>query len=149
MVSAQTLHRRAVRVLPEVIKTSGVLLETAEQNELAALLFPLRRRSSGAVLFRISTEMAEAMGNEPLVYLKEATRAREGLGRGCAPFVYRQWRRAWIPARWVSTISLEHAEESPRSISGSVQACFTTKTDGKALLMVIPDKRMAAYVWRD
>lgn len=149
MVNAQTLHRRAVRVLPEVIKTSGVLLETAEQNELAALLFPLRRRSSGAVLFRISMEMAEAMGNEPLAYLKEATRAREGLGRGRAPFVYREWRRAWIPAHWVSAISLDHAEQSPRSSSGSVQAFFTAKNDGKALLVVILDKRMAAYVWRD
>ncbi|HEX7804355.1 MAG TPA: hypothetical protein VF471_16555 [Pseudoxanthomonas sp.] len=149
MVNAQTLHRRAVRVLPEVIKTSGVLLETAEQNELAAMLFPLRRRSNGAVLFRISTEMAEAMGNEPLVYLKEATRAREGLGRGGAPFVYKQWRTAWIPRYWMPTISHPHVGASPRSLGGSVQACFTTKTDGKALLVVIPDERMAVYIWRD
>lgn len=149
MANAQTLHRRAVRVLPGVIKTSGVLLETAEQNELAALLFPLRRRSSGAVLFRISAEMAEAMGNEPLVYLKEATRAREGLGRQDAPFAYKEWRRAWIPAHWIPTVSRSHTEESRHSIDGSVQACFTTKTDDKALLVVVPDKRIAAYVWHD
>lgn len=149
MVNAQTLHRRAARVLPEVIKTSGVLLETVEHSELAAMLFPLRRRSSGAVLFRISTEMTEAMGKEPLVYLKEATRAREGLGRGRAPFAYRTWRRAWIPACWISAISRDRAEQSPRSIDGPVQAYFTTKTDGKGLLVVIPDKRMVAYVWRD
>jgi hypothetical protein len=149
MVNMHTLHRRAARVLPEVIKTSGVLLEGAGQDELAAMLFPLRRKSTGAVLFRISTEMAEAMGREPLVYLREATRAREGLGRRRAPFAYREWRRAWIPVRWISTISRDHAEQSPRSIDGSVQAYFTTKTDGKALLVVIPDKHMAAYVWRD
>lgn len=149
MVSVQTLHRRAARVLPEAIKTSGVLLETAEQSELAAMLFPLRRRSSGAVLFRISAAMAEAMENEPLVYLKGATQAREGLGRWGAPFVYKEWRRAWIPAYWISAIARNSAEESPHSTDGSVQACFTTKTDGKALLVVIPDKRIAAYVWRD
>jgi hypothetical protein len=149
MVNVQTLHRRAARVLPEVIKTSGVLLEAAGENELAAMLFPLRRKSSGAVLFRISTEMAEAMGNEPLVYLKEATRAREGLGRRRSPFMYREWRRAWIPARWIPTISRNPAEEASHLIGGSVQAYFTTKTDGKALLVVIPDNRIAAYVWRD
>jgi hypothetical protein len=147
MVNAQTLHRRAVRVLPEVIKTSGVLLEQAGQNELAAMLFPLRRRSNGAVLFRISAEMAEAMGNEPLIYLKEATRARQGLGRGRAPFVYREWRSARIPACWISTMLAGHAQS--HSIAGSAQVYFTTKTDGKALLAVIPDKRIAAYVWRD
>lgn len=149
MVNAQTLHRRAARVLPEVIKTSGVLLETVEHSELAAMLFPLRRRSSGAVLFRISTEMAEAMGNEPLVYLKEAMRAREGLGRGCAPFVYKEWRRAWIPAHWISAIARNSGEEPLHSTDGSVQTCFTTRTDDKALLVVIPDRRIAAYVWRD
>lgn len=149
MVNAQTLHRRAVRVLPEIIKTSGMLLETAEHGELAAMLFPLRRRSSGAVLFRISSEMAEAMGSEPLAYLKEATRAREGLGRRGAPFVYREWRGAWIPAHWISTISRDRAEQPFRSVGESVQAYFTTETDGKALLVVIPDERMAAYVWRD
>ena len=149
MVNAQTLHRRAVRVLPEVIKTSGVLLEDAGQNELAAMLFPLRRRSNGAVLFRISAEMAEAMGSDPLVYLKEATRAREGLGRGRAPFVYREWRSAWLPAHWISTLSRKHAEASPHFADGPVQAFFTTKTDGKALLVVIPDRRVAAYAWRD
>lgn len=149
MVNAQTLHRRAARVLPEVIKTSGVLLDEAGQNELAAMLFPLRRISNGAVLFRISTEMAETMGNEPLAYLKEATQAREGLGRGHVPFVYREWRRAWMPAHWISAISGKHAEEVSHSAGGSVQVYFTTKTDGKALLVVIPDRRIAAYVWRD
>ena len=149
MVNAQILHRRAARVLPEAIKTSGVLLETVEHSELSAMLFPLRRRSSGAVLFRISTEMAEAMGNEPLVYLKEATRAREGLGRDCAPFAYKEWRRAWIPAHWISAIARNSGEESPHSMDGSVQACFTTRTDGKALLVVIPDRSIAAYVWSD
>jgi hypothetical protein len=42
-----------------------------------------------------------------------------------------------------------HSEEASRSIGESAQVYFTTKTDGKALLAVIPDKRIAAYVWRD
>lgn len=149
MVNAQTLHRRAVRVLPEVIKTSGVLLETTEQNELAAMLFPLRRRSNGAVLFRISSDMADAMGDEPLAYLKEATRAREALVRWNAPFAYKQWCTAWIPRYWVPAISRPLAVASPRAINGPVQVCFTTKTDKKALLVVIPDERIAVYIWRD
>ncbi len=149
MLNVQTLHRRAARVLPEVIKTSGVLLEDAGQNELAAMLFPLRRKSTGAVLFRISAEMIDAMGNQPLTYLKEAMRAREGLGRRCAPFAYKEWRAARLPAQWVSAISPNRAEQAPDSRDGWLQLFFTTKTDGKALLVVLPSVRLLAYVWRD
>ena len=149
MVNVQTLHRRAARVLPEVIKTSGVLLEEAGQSELAAMLFPLRRKSTGGVLFRISAETIRAMGDQPLAYLKEAMRAREGLGRRHTPFTYREWRRVWMPERWVSKISRKPVEESSHLTGRSVQAYFTTKTDGKALLVVIPDICTAAYVWRD
>lgn len=145
MVNAQTLHRRAARVLPEVIKTSGVLLETAEQNELAAMLFPFRRKSSGAVLFRLSAGMLEAMADEPLAYLKEATRARHGLGRRCEPFVYREWRAAHIPGSWLTATG----NSSNQAYPPSVLAYFTTKTDGKASVVVIPDEGMVAYVWRD
>lgn len=145
MVNVQTLHRRAARVLPEVIKTSGVLLEDDRESRLTALLFPLRRKSSGAVLFRLSAETLEAMESEPLVYLKEATRAREGLGRRDDPFVYREWRVVSIPASWVA-IAL-------RSCAGwlapSVRAYFTAKTDGKAVVVVVPEARLAAYVWCD
>lgn len=149
MVNVQTLHRRAARVLPEVIGTSGVLLENAEQNQLAAMLFPLRRKSTGAVLFRISTETTMAMGGRPLAYLKEAMRAREGLGRRCAPFAYREWRSARIPAHWVSTMAPDAVEEASDSSDGSLQVFFTVKTDGKALLVLLPGARLVAYVWRD
>lgn len=149
MVNVQTLHRRAARVLPEVIKTSGVLLEDAGQNELAAMLFPLRRKSTGAVLFRISAETIHAMRDQPLAYLKEAMRAREGLGRRCAPFAYKKWRSARIPAQWIPEILLNRTEEAPDSGDGSLQAFFTVKTDGKALLVLLPGARLLAYVWCD
>ena len=145
MVNVQTLHRRAARVLPEVIKTSGVLLEDARENRLTALLFPLRRKSSGAVLFRLSTETLEAMESEPLVYLKEATRAREGLGRRGDPFVYREWRVVSIPTSWVAIVLRSCAGR----LTPSVRAYFTAKTDGKAVVVVVPDARLAAYVWCD
>ena len=145
MVNAQTLHRRAVRVLPEVIKTSGVLLETPEQSKLAAMLFPFRRRSSGAVLFRLSEEVIGAMADEPLAFLSAATRARDGIGRQHEPFVYREWRAARLPGDWVSVfanrIDARHAEPW--------HAYFTNRTDGKASLVVIPDERLVAYVWCD
>lgn len=144
MVNAQTLHRRAVRVLPEVIKTSGVLLETAEHSELAAMLFPFRRRSNGAVLFRLSEEMLAAMGDDPLSVLSDATRARGGIGPRGEPFVYRQWRTARIPGNWIAKAGCGD-EIRERALL----AYFTTRTDGKASLVVIPDERTAAYVWRD
>jgi len=145
MVNVQTLHRRAARVLPEAIKTSGVLLEDAGQNELAAMLFPLRRKSTGAVLFRISVETIDAMGDRPLAYLKEAMRAREGLGRRREPFVYREWRVARVPECWVSRIS----QIQSRLSTQFVDVFFTTKTDGKAWVVVAPNRRLAAYLWCD
>ena len=145
MVNVQTLHRRAARVLPEVIKTSGVLLEDAGQNELAAMLFPLRRKSTGAVLFRLSDETLKAMERRSLVYLREATRAREGRGRRSDPFMYREWRAAHIPGSWLAMMLGSNLD---RRIP-SVRVYFTTKTDGKAIVVVVPDARVAAYVWRD
>lgn len=145
MINAQTLHRRAVRVLPEVIQTSGVLLEETEQSAISALLFPLRRRSSGAVLFRIAPETLFGMGDQPLLYLKEATRAREGLGRQRMPFAYREWRRTRIPGHWLPAA----AQRLLPPTSERVPACFTTKTDGKALVVVVPQAGLAAYLWND
>jgi hypothetical protein len=145
MVNAQTLHRRAVRVLPEVIKTSGVLLETAEQSELAAMLFPFRRRSSGAVLFRLSEEMLAAMGDDPLAFLGAATRARDGIGPRKQPFVYSQWRVARLPGNWTSM----GASRADALHAKPLRAYFANRMDGKASLVVIPDERIVSYVWRD
>jgi hypothetical protein len=145
MVNAQTLHRRAVRVLPEVIKTSGVLLETPEQSRLAAMLFPFRRRSSGAVLFRLSEEIIGAMADEPLAFLSAATRARNGIGRQREPFVYREWRAARLTGDWFSV----RTNRSDGPHARPWHAYFTNRTDGKASLVVIPDERIVAYVWRD
>jgi hypothetical protein len=144
MINAQTLHRRAVRVLPEVIKTSGVLLETPEHSKLAAMLFPFRRRSNGAVLFRLSEEMLAAMSNDPLACLSEATRARGGIGLRGEPFVYRRWRIARIPGNWFAKASC-----GDENCERALLAYFTTRIDGKASLVVIPDEKTAAYVWRD
>ena len=134
MVNVQTLHRRAARVLPEVIKTSGVLLGDTAEHELTALLFPLRRKSSGALMFRLSAETIEAMGDQPLVYLKEAMRARDGIGRRTMPFVYKEWREARIE-------DLSRGE--------GLRFFFAVKTDGKALLILVPAERVAIYLWRD
>jgi hypothetical protein len=145
MVNVQTLHRRAARVLPEVIKTSGVLLEEEKHSALSALLFPLRRKSSGAILFRIAPETLHAMGNQPLIYLKEATRAREGLGRRQIPFAYREWRMTWIPGHWLPAA----AQRFLPFADARITVCFTTKTDGKALVVLVPHAGLAVYLWSD
>ena len=147
MVNVETLHRMAARVLPEVIKTSGVLLEDVEQNELAAMLFPLRRKSTGAVLFRISEETLKAMGDQT------AGLSQGGdTGQG----------RPWSSKRSVSCIENGATAQIPAQLERammpeshldrripSVRVYFTTKTDGKAIVVVVPDACVAAYVWRD
>ena len=141
MVNLQTFHRRAARVLPEVIKTSGVLLEDAGQNELAAMLFPLRRKSTGTLMFRLSGETRLAMGDQPLAYLRTATKAREGLGRLRNPFSYRPWRSA--------SISCSPASPGRRAEGKPFQILYTRKTDGKAWMVVVPEEGWVLYAWRD
>lgn len=143
MLDLSTLHRRAVKVLPEVLQTSGVVPASEEPCALAALLFPLRRKSSGSLRFRLSATVIEAMSADPLAYLEQALRARQGLGRRQAPFLYRRWRKASIPGT-----AIADARNNPaRPESGAVY--FTSKSDGKALLLVVPDLRIALYLWND
>ena len=142
MVDAHALHRRAARVLPEVIQTSGVHPEPTRQEELAAMLFPLRHRPSGTIMFRLSRETRQAMGDTPLAYLRNATQARAGLGRLRPPFEYLAWKTACIPLP---------APESRLAGDGevSLRVFFTRKKDGKAWLVVVPAEGWLVYAWRD
>lgn len=144
MLDHYTLHRRAAKVLPPAIRTSAVVADD-DPDVLAKLLFPLRRKSSGTLVYRLTEEAALAMADDPLAYLKDAVRAREGLSRRRAPFAYRDWRRVLLPSGW-ATIGLPNAiTRSPRAM----EAYFTAKTDDKALLVVIPAQRLPFYVWCD
>ena len=81
MLKSDAVHKRASRVLPEVLATSGVLLDDESPGGLAALLFPLRRRSSGAVAFRLSAETLDILQDDPMRMLHHALQARNGLFR--------------------------------------------------------------------
>jgi len=130
MLDAKAVHRRACRVLPEVLSTSGVLLEDESPNGIAALLFPLRRESSGAVAFHLSNDTVAALRADPRNFLKTALEAREGLSRHGSRFAYRPWR----------SVRLRQPGEA---------AYFTSRNDGRASLVVIPSERLAVYLWRD
>lgn len=130
MLNADAIHRRASRVLPEVLATSGVLLEDESPGGLAALLFPLRRRSSGAVAFHLSAQTLDALQEDPMRMLHDALQAREGLLRHAPPFTYRPWRTVPMP--------------------GTGEAAYFTASDnGRASIAVIPSERIAVYLWRD
>lgn len=145
MVTANALHKRAARVLPEVIQTSGVLLPDNGESGIAALLFPLRRKSSGSLAFRISAQSLAELSIDPDGYLMQATHARVGMGRHAKPFAYRAWRKAVLPFDWV-----DREKKYPREEYWPiVEIYFTTKTDGKALLVLIPEERLLVYVWDD
>lgn len=145
MVTANALHKRATRVLPGVIQTSGVLLADDGERGIAALLFPLRRKSSGSLAFRISSESLAKLSVDPDGYLMQATHARKGMGRHAKPFAYRAWRKAVLPFGWVDGEKRHTREEH----ATNVEVYFTTKTDGKALLVLIPEERLLVYVWDD
>ncbi len=144
MLTMEYLHRRAARVLPEVVQTSGILLEPEGPNELAALLFPLRRPAAGMLWFRLSRATMTALESEPTALLQHACRARQGLGRRMPPFEYRRWRQADIPAGWVDALA-----GRLKSRAGRLRVYFTTRLDGRAWLAILPELRLALYLWRD
>jgi len=145
MVTAGALHKRATRVLPEVIETSGVLLPDSGESGIAALLFPLRRKSSGSLVFRISAQSLAKLSSNPDGYLMQATCAREGIGRHAKPFAYRPWRKAVVPFGCMHVEKRHPGQE----FAPGVEVYFTMKMDGKALLVLIPEDRMLFYVWHD
>ena len=128
MLNVETLHRRARRVLPEIVQTSCVLVEDASEASLAALLLPLRRKASGVVRFRLSEATLRQLRDDAPGCLHAATQARAPLGRFAEPFDYRPWRS--IP------------------LGGEV-AYFTSQREGQAWILLLPAERLAVYGWRD
>jgi len=138
MANPILLHRRAARILPEVIKTSGIVLDDDGQRQLASMLFSMRRRSSGSMAFRISGRTIAAMGDDPLSYLRKARWARAGL-EGCIdPVGYRPWHSASLPVR-----------EPTVGTAASMPVFFSSKDDGKGWVIVVPAERLAIYAWCD
>ena len=130
MLNAKAVHKRACRVLPEVLATSGVLLEDESPNGIAALLFPLRRKSNGAVAFHLASNAVAALQADPWSFLDTALEAREGLSRHGSRSAYRPWR----------SVRMRDPDEA---------AYFTSREDGRASLVVVPSERLAVYLWRD
>lgn len=130
MLNAKAVHKRACRVLPEVLATSGVLLEDESPNGIAALLFPLRRKSNGAVAFHLASDAVAALQADPWSFLDAALEAREGLSRHGSRSAYRPWR----------SVRMRDPDEA---------AYFTSREDGRASLVVVPSERLAVYLWRD
>ncbi|MFT3755911.1 MAG: hypothetical protein QM769_08185 [Pseudoxanthomonas sp.] len=128
MLNAHAVHKRARRVLPEVLATSGVVLEEESEAGLAALLFPLRRPSSGAISFRLCRDSAQALRADPMVFLRTARVARASLDVGGAPAQYRQWRQVMLPF-------------------GPVY--FTARHDGRGLIVIEPEEGRVVYLWQD
>ncbi len=128
MLDAETVHRRASRVLPEAVRTCGVRIGDASERGLASLLLPLRRRPSGVVAFTLSQATLRELQGDALGFLQSATKARAALGRFAEPFDYRPWRALELEAG---------------------AAYFTAKRDGRAWIVLLPAERLAVYGWRD
>lgn len=138
MANASLLHRRAARILPEVIKTSGIVLDDDGQRDLASMLFAMRRRPSGSVVFRLSEQTVKAMGDEPLAYLCQGRHSRAGLVLQNDPVAYRSWHSALLPT-----------QVTPGKATPAMPVFFTSKADGNGWVIVVPAERLAIYAWCD
>lgn len=137
MLDQQTLHRRARRVLPACLRTEAVIavhdgtgrLAGAGQSGLTALLLPLRHVRRGDLWFRLAADTRAALRARPMMFLQDATEAREGLSRHGAPMAWGPWRTASKGAR-----------------AGRYTAC---SHDGHARLWVLPASGVVVYAWDD
>jgi hypothetical protein len=128
MLDLATLHRRACRVLPDKIDTDAVLLDAADDRQLAALLLPFSHRRRGCLVFRLSATTLRSLASRAALYLQDACRAREGLGRRTRPLTYAAW-----------------TQEGP----GPASRFRTYSVDGRADLCLLPAAASAVYVWDD
>lgn len=128
MLDLDFLHRRACRVLPDKIDTDAVLLDGADDTQLAALLLPLSHRRQGCLVFRLSATTLRPLASRAVLYLQDACRAREGLGRRTRPLTYGAWRQ---------------------EDAGPASRFRTYSVDGRAGLCLLPVAAAAIYVWDD
>ena len=148
MIGLHTLHRRAARVLPAALRTSGLLLPPLSRWELFALALPLRHRHSGVIRFRLDPATALAMRESPRAWFGMATRAREGIGRRAEALAYRPWRSLRVVLSARAMLQIGDAPGDMRQ-DEPVEVHVTHSVDGRARLLVIPSLRLAMYSWRD
>ncbi|WP_141456239.1 hypothetical protein [Pseudoxanthomonas sp. z9] len=137
MLDPQTLHRRACRVLPACLHTEAVIaLEGDEgralgtsERALARLLLPLRHVHRGWLGFRLAAETRDALCSRPMMFLQDATEAREGLSRHAVPIVWGPWQATGEPPR--------------------ARRFMTCSRDGRARLWVLPESGILVYDWDD
>jgi len=138
MLDAQTLHRRARRVLPACLHTEAVIVPDGDdgwpagrmsERALARLLLPLRHVHRGWLGFRLAAETRSALCTRPVRFLQEANEAREGLSRHAVPIAWGPWRATGEPPR-----------------ARRFTAC---SRDGRARLWVLPESGIVVYAWDD
>ncbi|WP_454831580.1 hypothetical protein [Pseudoxanthomonas wuyuanensis] len=128
MLDLQTLHRRASRVLPKRLHTRALMSDVDAADRLATIRLLIRRSPIGTIRFRLAQETLAGLAQAPMEYLREATMAREGLGRRQPPLRYRPWK----------------------AVAASHQKGFVTCTvDGRATLWLLLGQQLAVYGWND
>lgn len=162
MANRLHIYRRAQLLLPAAIETTGLVDFGSRPGQLEcnliALLFTCE--SHGAVILRLSRGAADDMQKRGLEFFAGAERARGVLNERRGPAVYEPWRPTPLPREWSDEASGElwgslymlrmdgdlHAEVVAARNAG---AFYTRKVNGGGSLVVIPEKRLVIYAWRD
>ncbi|WP_157062680.1 hypothetical protein [Pseudoxanthomonas dokdonensis] len=142
----QRLHRRAARVLPEVVLTSGILLPDGDNSTPLRWLMPVRRPRRGWIGFHLAASTVSTLRNAPDALLERACQARAGLARDALPIRYRGWRGARLSELLLDDAAMQ-AALPVRSFDEAVY--FSLSADRRALLALLPMTAVAVYRWRD
>ena len=123
MLDLASLYRRASRVLPAALQTSGLLLREATPARIARLLLPLGHVRRGSLRFVLAAATLERLAHSPGACLQQARQPRDRACPGYGPWqAYGQGRGL----RYVSQ-----------------------RRDGHAALCLLPARRLLVYAWDD
>ncbi len=123
MLDLASLHRRASRVLPAALQTSGLLLREATSARIARLLLPLGHVRRGSLRFVLAGATVERVARSPIACLQQARQPRDPARPGYGPW---QAYGQGPGLRYVSQ-----------------------RLDGHAALCLLPARRLLVYAWDD
>lgn len=140
------IHRRAQRVLPAGIETSGLLHFGTSPGQVEGVLLGsvFDCDTQGVVVLRLASQTAVAIQRQGLAFFEQAHVARAGLQQD-VPAHYGQWQQVVLEGN--EGISKQEAFSRDVATDWNGAAYFAGSLDRRAWLAVLPVERLVVYGW--
>ena len=141
-----SIHRRAQRLLPAQIQTSGLLHFGTSPGQVEGVLLGsvFDCDTQGVIVLRLAGQTAVAIQRQGLAFFEQAHVARAGLQRAL-PAHYGQWQRVVLEG--VRGHPAEQGVPRDAGTDWNGSAYFAGSRDRRAWLAVLPVERLVVYGW--